>query len=124
LAFATPIAVFDVAKISNYLEVRYATGSEQYLTFAGETETPEPKEVVFADESGRAHARRWTYRQSAYSVVGENTTTALIVAEAMHASANSDMARLLATTAEELNAVWSITPRSLILSQFSPRFDC
>jgi DNA/RNA-binding domain of Phe-tRNA-synthetase-like protein len=64
LAFAIPVAVFDVSKITEYLEVRYATGAETYLTFSGEIENPEPHEVIFADGSGRAHARRWTNRQS------------------------------------------------------------
>ena len=77
VAFAIPIAVFDVARISDYLEVRYAAGSEIYESFAGEAEHPEPGEVVFADGSGRAHARRWTNRQSAYSAVRDDTTTIL-----------------------------------------------
>ncbi|MGO4838741.1 B3/4 domain-containing protein, partial [Rhizobiaceae sp. 2RAB30] len=60
LAFAIPIAVFDVAQISGGLQVRRATGGEAYQTFSGGTESPEPGEVIFADEAGRAHARRWT----------------------------------------------------------------
>src|SRR4029453_19188251 len=67
LAYGIPIHVFDVAKISHRLEVRYASGDESYLTFAGETETPNPCEVIFADAAGRAHARRWTNRQSGHS---------------------------------------------------------
>ncbi|MFD0887277.1 B3/4 domain-containing protein, partial [Streptosporangium algeriense] len=69
LAFAIPIAVFDLANVSGGLEVRHATGEETYLTFSGETENPEPREVVFADAEGRAHARRWTNRQSGLSAV-------------------------------------------------------
>ncbi|MGH3319914.1 MAG: B3/B4 domain-containing protein [Streptosporangiaceae bacterium] len=59
LAFATPVAVFDVSQIVGYMEVRYAAGDETYLTFAGETESPHAHEVIFADGAGRAHARRW-----------------------------------------------------------------
>src|SRR5690242_7612434 len=40
LAFALPIAVFDRDKIARYLEVRYATGVEEYLAFSGEIEAP------------------------------------------------------------------------------------
>src|SRR5918999_3126252 len=67
LAFAIPIAAFDVAQISEHLEVRYATGTETYVTFSGEVETPAEREVVFADALGRVHARRWTNRQSGLS---------------------------------------------------------
>jgi hypothetical protein len=46
----------------------------------------------------------------------------LIVAEAMHASASSDVAELSAAVADELDAVWSITPMAAVLSQSTPRF--
>jgi DNA/RNA-binding domain of Phe-tRNA-synthetase-like protein len=123
LVFAIPIAVFDVARIGEYLEVRYADGSEIYDSFSGETEQPEPREVIFADGAGRAHARRWTSRQSAYSAVGDDTTSVLIVAEGMHDSADADLPRLAATLAKELDAAWSITAATAVLSRSSPRFE-
>jgi len=58
LAFAIPIAVIDVAQVSEGIEVRYASGDERYLTFGGEIEQPSPGEVIFADATGEAHARR------------------------------------------------------------------
>ena len=123
LAFAIPVAAFDVSKIADYLEVRYATGSEVYLSFSGEMENPEPHEVIFADGSGRAHARRWTNRQSAYSAVRDETNKVLIVAEGMHSSASTDVQQLLVAIAEELDFTWSITSRFAMLNQFSPRFE-
>ncbi len=41
LAFAIPVAVFDVSKIAECIEVGYAAGSEVYLAFSGEVEKPE-----------------------------------------------------------------------------------
>lgn len=108
LAFAIPVAVFDVSKIADYLEVRYAGGSEIYESFAGETENPEPHEVIFADGAGRAHARRWTNRQSGHSVVRPDTTAVVIVAEAMHHSGLTDIERLMSTIADELDVTWAI----------------
>ena len=121
-AFAIPVAAFDVSKITGNLEVRYAAGDENYLTFSGQTEHPSPREVIFADQAGQVHARRWTNRQSGRSAVRASTTAALIVAEAMHDSASSDVPRLIAALAEELTAIWSITPAATVLSQSSPRF--
>jgi DNA/RNA-binding domain of Phe-tRNA-synthetase-like protein len=86
-------------------------------------ELPEPGEVIFADNSGRAHARRWTNRQSAYSAVQDDSTTVLIIAEAMHAGARSDVHKLMRTIADELEAGWSITTRSQILDALSPLFE-
>ena len=55
LAYAIPVAVFDVDSITGpLLEVRYATGQEIYLTFAGDIEHPAPGEVIFADQAARA----------------------------------------------------------------------
>ena len=122
LAFAVPVAVFDVAKITGRLEVRYAAGDEDYLTFSGQTEHPGPREVIFADQARQVHARRWTNRQSGLSAVQAATGSALIVAEAMHDSASSEVPGLIAAVAAELNAIWSITPVAAVLSQSAPRF--
>jgi DNA/RNA-binding domain of Phe-tRNA-synthetase-like protein len=122
LAFATPVAVFDASKITGDLWVRYADGDEDYLTFSGDTEHPAPHEVIFADAARRVHARRWTNRQSGWSAVQDSTTAALIVAEAMHGSAASDVRELTAALAGELEAVWSVTPVLAVLSPSSPRF--
>src|SRR5262245_22605406 len=123
LAFANPVAVFDVSKITDFIEVRYAVGSEVYLAFSGEIEHPNQREVIFADGSGRAHARRWTNRQSGYSAVRQETSNVLIVAEAMHAGAYANVQNLTIAIAAELEATWSITARSAILSNLSPRFE-
>jgi len=123
LAFAIPVAVFDVSKIAEYLEVRYATGDESYVTFSGAIEHPDAHEVIFADNAGRAHARRWTNRQSGYSAVRDTTTAVLIVAEAMHSSASADVRTLTAALAGEINVLWSVTPQTAILSESSPRFE-
>lgn len=121
-AFATPVAVFDVAKITGHLEVRHARGDEDYLTFSGQTEHPGRHEVVFADQAGHVHARRWTNRQSGLSAVQDWTAAVLVVAEAMHESAASDMLELIAAIAAELNILWPTTSLTAVLSQSAPRF--
>jgi DNA/RNA-binding domain of Phe-tRNA-synthetase-like protein len=123
LAFAVPVAVFDLAKVDGSLEVRYATGDESYLTFSGETEHPGAGEVIFADDARHAHARRWTNRQSGYSAVRDTTTNVLIVAEAMHDSAAEDMESLTAALASELEAIWSTSPDVGVLTRESPTFE-
>ena len=122
LAFAIPVAVFDVSGVDGFLEVRYAAGDEDYLTFSGEVEHPGVHEVIFADRAGQAHARRWSNRQSGKSAVRDSTTAALIVAEAMHDSASSDVPALTAALAEELDAVWSAAPAPVVLTPAASRF--
>ncbi|NUP65461.1 MAG: hypothetical protein HOV96_40925 [Nonomuraea sp.] len=123
IAFAVPVAVFDVSQVSGFVEVRHATGDETYVTFSGETEHPAPGEVIFADAEGRAHARRWTNRQSGLSAVRDTTTDVLIVAEALHESARADVERLAAALYDELTALWPVSPKSELLTASAPRFD-
>ena len=123
LAFAIPVAVFDAAKIGDDLEVRHASGAEIYETFSGQVEHPDEGEVIFADDAGRAHARRWTNRQSGYSAVRPGTSSALIVAEAMHDRGRESIDDLIAAVTTELELAWSVAPASKVLSSRSPRFD-
>jgi DNA/RNA-binding domain of Phe-tRNA-synthetase-like protein len=122
MAYAIPVAVLDLDAISGPLEVRYATGDEEYLTFAGDTEHPAPGEVIFADQAGQAHARRWTNRQSGRSAVRPTTSTVLIVAEALHDSAPKDVPDLIATLAAELQTLQALNPQTAILTAAAPRF--
>jgi Uncharacterized conserved protein len=122
LAFAIPVAVFDTARVTDHLIVRRATGTETYVTFSGETEHPEPGEVIFADGAGRAHARRWSNRQSGLSAVRPDTRSVLIVAEALHVSAADDVARLTAAIAQVLDGAWAAPAKSARLSPTAPRF--
>jgi len=118
LAYAIPVAVLDADQITGSLEVRYASGEEEYLTFAGDIEHPAPGEVIFADQAGQAHARRWTNRQSGRSAIRDTTNTALIVAEALHDQAPDDIPALI----KNLEAAWSPTPQAAVLTASSPTF--
>ncbi len=122
LAYAVPVAVLDLAGVTGDLTVRPAAGDEDYRTLAGEPERPEPGEVIFADAAGRAHARRWTNRQSGHSTVRPTTTEVLIVAEALHGTAVPDVTELTAALVGELRAVWSVSPRSAVLTRAEPAF--
>jgi DNA/RNA-binding domain of Phe-tRNA-synthetase-like protein len=101
-AFAIPLAIFDLGRVAPPLVVTRADGTERHATFGGEEETPAPGEVVFRDAEGRAHARRWTHRQSGRSAVGPGTRRALLVAEALHEGAGADLARMRAALSEAL----------------------
>jgi DNA/RNA-binding domain of Phe-tRNA-synthetase-like protein len=123
LAFAIPVAALDAARLAWPLEVRYANGDEDYLTFGGEVEHPMPGEVIFADQAGQAHARRWTNRQSGRSAVRETTSTVLIVAEALHDEAAQDVPDLIAVLAAEIGETWRTEPRTAILTATAPTFQ-
>ncbi|RLP91229.1 hypothetical protein EAD89_12270 [Micromonospora sp. BL4] len=122
-AYAIPVAALDLDRVDGDLVVRPAHGDEEYLSFAGDTEHPDPGEVTFVDATGRAHARRWTNRQSGWSAVREGTSSVLIVAEALHPGAEADVTRLVATLVAELAGGWSTAARAAVLTAATPRFD-
>jgi DNA/RNA-binding domain of Phe-tRNA-synthetase-like protein len=123
LAFALPVAVFDLAGVEEYLEVRHARGDEQYLAFSGEIETPDPHEVIFADAANQVHARRWTFRQSRRSTIGPETRHVLIVSEGLHPSANVDVPALIDALVVGITALGSAPRQKAILTAAIPRLE-
>ncbi len=123
LAFALPVAVFDLAQVDSFLEVRHAKGSESYLAFSGQTEIPPPDEVIFADGADHVHARRWTFRQSRRSVIMPQTSRALIISEALHETGDRDVAALLDALTAEIGELWAEPQKRVILTANERRLD-
>jgi DNA/RNA-binding domain of Phe-tRNA-synthetase-like protein len=78
--------------------------------------------VIFADQAGQAHARRWTNRQSGRSAVSPATSTVLIVAEALHEGAATTIPELINTLTSEISQTWTSIPQAAVLTPASPRF--
>ena len=123
LAFALPVAVFDLETIAEYIEVCHANGSEQYLAFNKELENPSPGEVIFRDAADQVHARRWTFRQSKLSTVSPETRQILIISEGLHESASQDVPELIDILSEEITAIGATIRNNVILSAEKPRLD-
>jgi DNA/RNA-binding domain of Phe-tRNA-synthetase-like protein len=123
IAHALPVAVIDLDQVVGFIEVRHADGDEISQSFSGEAERPEPGEVIFADATRHAHARRWTFRQSRRSTVSAETRRALIVSEGLHVGAAADLAALLDTLEEGLRGAGFTPARRAILTAAAPRWD-
>ena len=121
---ALPVLVVDMAHVTGRLMVAEATGHERFADLGGtDAEHPEPGEVVFVDGAGETVARRWCWRQSAGSAAGPDTSEALIVVEAQHGGAETDVAAAVATLtlllSEHLPAAMFVTA---LLGPESPNF--
>jgi DNA/RNA-binding domain of Phe-tRNA-synthetase-like protein len=123
IACAIPVAALDAAKIAWPLQVRPATGAENYLSFAGEIEHPESGEVTFADARDQAHARRWTHRQSGLSAIRDETESVLIVMEAVHANAAADVQALRDALGAAIGEVWGAAPQRGFLTAGAEAFE-
>ncbi|MDG4751787.1 phenylalanine--tRNA ligase beta subunit-related protein [Micromonospora sp. WMMD718] len=117
---AVPVAVLDLARIGGDLTVRPADGTESYLGLGGDSEQPAPGEVIFADQGGNAHARRWCHRQSGTSAVRAGTTEVLVVVEAMHEGAAPTVRRMLDELAAALAEQWRVPSRTAPLTVDAP----
>ena len=123
VAYAVPVAALDADRITGpLLEVRPAHGDEVYTAFGGAIEHPAPGEVTFADSAGRAHARRWTHRQSGFSAVGPDTRRILVVTEAVHDGGAQTVPALLKSLAAELAAHWPVVTSDAVLTAGAPEF--
>ncbi len=92
IRYALPVAVFDAAQIAGGLRVHFAEGHEPFADLgSSESVHPQPGEVVFTDDAGIVHARRWCWRQSAQSAARATTTDVLITVEGHHAQARADI---------------------------------
>lgn len=103
IRYALPTAVFDSRELQGIVTVHFANGTERYTVLrASEEEHPDPGEVVFSDATGLVIARRWCWRQSESSAAQLDTTSALIVIEAHHASAYQEITAALDDLMESL----------------------
>jgi DNA/RNA-binding domain of Phe-tRNA-synthetase-like protein len=123
LAFALPVAVFDLDRVDSGLEVCHASGDEQHMAFSGDMEGVGSGEVIFRDRDGHAHARRWTFRQSRRSVVGPETDQALVVSEGLHETASQDVDALIRKLAEGIKGLGMTVHASAILAAAEPRLE-
>lgn len=123
VAYAVPVAAFDLAKVTGSLTVRMADGSETYHSFGGDTESPEPGELIFSDDAGLAHARRWAHRQSAHSAISSGTESALVVAEAFHENAEDDLEQLADRMVDALSGTGGSAVRRALLRPGDTAFE-
>jgi DNA/RNA-binding domain of Phe-tRNA-synthetase-like protein len=122
---ALPVAVFDLAAISDGLTVRLARGDEAWADLgASATDRPALGEVIFADAADVVAARRWCWRQSAASAAGSDTTEILVTIEGHHDGAEDDV-RAALDDLERLLTVHAtaVVARRAVLSLGNPIFE-
>jgi DNA/RNA-binding domain of Phe-tRNA-synthetase-like protein len=80
-----PLGGEDLARYSGAPRLKRADGTEPFETVTegvAVTEHPEPGEVVWCDDVG-VTCRRWNWRQTRRTQLGEHTTSALFILDAL-----------------------------------------
>lgn len=123
IRYALPVAVLDARGVAGAITVRFAAGGEPFVELdAQEPSPPEPGEVIFVDDAGQVHARRWCWRQSAPSGVREDTREVLVTVEGHHAGAQADVAAALGDLEAFLGRHAGGAVQSGLLSPACPEF--
>lgn len=117
-----PVASCDVGDIDGELAVRLADGTETYLPLGAPDapEQPEPGEVVYADGRGRAHSRRWNWRQGDVVKTGTGRRRILLTVESAHEGGRADVERALGLLTEALAGLGADARPPVVLDGSAP----
>jgi DNA/RNA-binding domain of Phe-tRNA-synthetase-like protein len=97
LRHGMPVGVHVLDEIDAALELAPASGDELFVTFAGETETPEPDEIVWRSGE-KILTRRWVHKQGRFGSVTSASRSFAINLDAL----GEDDLRIAAASAREL----------------------
>ncbi|MFG2719612.1 B3/4 domain-containing protein [Streptomyces sp. NPDC048416] len=117
-----PVASCDVGDIEGELEVRPAHGDEVFVPLGAPdaTETPDPGEVVYADGRGRAHSRRWNWRQGDVVKTDTGRRRLLLTVESTHDGGRAVVEKTLGRLVEALNVLGARPGRPVVLDRTTP----
>ncbi|MGW1866699.1 B3/B4 domain-containing protein [Streptomyces mauvecolor] len=117
-----PVASCDVGDIQGELEVRLAHGNEVFAPLGAPdaTETPEPGEVVYADGQGRAHSRRWNWRQGDVVKTDVGRRRLLLTVESAHEGGRAVVDEALDRLVVALTELGGEPGRPLVLDRTAP----
>jgi DNA/RNA-binding domain of Phe-tRNA-synthetase-like protein len=120
-----PVASCDVGDIEAELTVRPADGSETYLPLGAPDlpEHPEPGEVIYADGRGRAHSRRWNWRQGDVVKTDLGRRKLLITVESAHEGGREAVEQALGRLTDALTGLTAESGRPVVLDRSTPSGD-
>lgn len=120
-----PVASCDVGQISGMLSVRPAEGTEVYRPLGAPepTEHPDAGEIIYADPQGRAHSRRWNWRQSDVVRTDLGRRRLLITVEAVHPGGRADVESAMDRISELLAEFGVHQPQRAVLDRTASTAD-
>lgn len=118
--YCLPIAALDADKINGHIKVMFTNGNERYTSLSGEELAMPINEVSFVDENLIAHARKWSHKQSAVSVISGKTTHAIVFLESLMPFNCEELSPLISEIIDDFSSCW---PESKIQYQIKSTPD-
>ncbi|MFG3284157.1 B3/4 domain-containing protein [Streptomyces sp. NPDC048111] len=117
-----PVASCDVGDIAGELAVRPADGTEVFAPLGAPdaTECPDPGEIVYADGRGRAHSRRWNWRQGDVVKTGAGRRRLLLTVECAHEDGRPAVEEALERLAAALAGLGADQAPPVVLDRTAP----
>jgi DNA/RNA-binding domain of Phe-tRNA-synthetase-like protein len=118
-----PVGAHAIDHLTQDIELRFATGAEQFEPFGSDTlEHPLPSEIIFV-EGDIVLTRRWTWRQAKHTLVIPETTAVEVNVDGLPPVTQQDVARLCQEVAALIQHYCGGQPHYQILSRQNPRIS-
>ena len=122
LKYNIPLGIHDIDRFSGDMEIKKATGEEEFIPFGGEEiEHPEEGEVIYVSGTD-VKTRRWTWRQGENSKITEETTNVFIPLDAFLEN-KEDMLKLQSEFADILKNKLNADVKMVIVDKDNREFE-
>lgn len=120
LKYTVPVGGEDVDTIIGDVVLKRAAGTEEFIRLGGkDNEPPEAGEVVYADQKG-VLCRRWNWREADRTKLTPQTTTAILVIEAIPPMTAEQLQQATAELAQLVEQWCGAKTQQAVLSQQQP----
>ncbi|MEK7539974.1 MAG: phenylalanine--tRNA ligase beta subunit-related protein [Patescibacteria group bacterium] len=123
LKYTLPVGGEDAAKVQGEVQLKRAVGTEPFVRLGGtENESPEPGEVVYADDLG-VLCRRWNWREADRTKLTPETTSAILVIEIIPPTTGETVQQATAELAQLVVQWCGAKTQTKVLSQQDSSVD-
>ena len=124
LRASTPAGAHAIDLLNGSIELRFATGDEEFVAFSSEElEHPLPGEVIFVENGKTVLTRRWTWRQGNHTLTLPETTAIEFNVDGLPPITHDEVEAACAEVAELIGRFCGGTNRIAYLMAENPRIS-
>lgn len=119
LKFVLPAGAHPILSDTQEVSLELANGDEVDITLDGKTEAVNRGEIVLKD-NGRLASRRWVWRQTPLSRIGNGTTDFFLNIDALGAIDDNKLNEAIVFAQDLISRTFGIETKAIILSSQNP----